>query len=774
MISSNRRQLLTSSGLIAVAAMVPQRAHAARGGAVPNLFIGTGGHGHTFPGATVPFGMVQLSPDTNTVGWDAVSGYHREDGSILGFSHTHLSGTGVGDMLDVLVVPAVGEVKLSPGTPDARVGSYRQRYASVHAEPGYYRVSLESGIRAELTCTDRTGWHRYIFPKGAGHILLDLAHMIGDPRENASLIDEASLSIDGDGTLTGSRRVHRWAKGRRIHFALQFSRKPDRIELFGDRDTPSAGSTKVIGRQLKAVAHFEDAGVSPILVRCAISAVDVAGARGNLAAEASDWNFDRIRHEALQRWAQTLDVVRVAGGTADQRAILSTAVYHAHIGPTLFSDQDGRYIGLDRQIHRAEPGSPAYSSYSTWDTYRALHPLLTLVAPDQAARFARDLVRHTSQSPYGPPTWPLQGIETGMMMGWHSVSIMAEARNKGLPADYAAAWPNVRRRSFDRTMPDVEATRGRGLYMDLGYIPADKINESVSRTQEYAYDDYASAVLAASAGADVEAAALQRRSLNYRNVLDRRIGFARPRFADGSWWLSYDPVEFGHDTSTYRDYTEANGWQATFLNQHDIYGQMDWFGGAKAFEAKLDALFSAPSMLPDNAAPDIAGLVGQYAHGNEPGHHVPYLYAYCGAPHKTQRLVRRLLLEMYRNEPDGMIGNDDCGQMSAWFIFSALGFYPVDPVSGIYVFGSPLFDTIDLKVGDRRLRIVAHHNAPDRPYVQSVRWNGQPWSKGWIAHAELVKGGALEFVMGDRPSNFAADPAARPPSFSRTAQTAAE
>jgi len=768
----SRRALLATAASTALAAPLPLAAAARRQRTAPNLFVGTGGDGHTYPGATLPFGMVQLSPDTDVERWDTCSGYHHGDGSIMGFSHTHLSGTGIGDMLDVLLVPTRGEVKLTPGPladPDA---GYRQRYSDELAEPGYYRVKLESGVLAELTVTERTGWHRYTFPGGAAHVLVDLSHLVLDKSDAKPLIDEASLALDAEGTLTGSRRVHRWAKGRRIHFALQLSRRPDRVTFYGDEDKEQpAGASGVRGKRVKAVLHFDEAGGAPLLARCGISAVDVAGARANLAAEARGWDFDAVRRAAARRWADQLGAIAVEGGSADQRVIMASALYHAMVAPTLFSDVDGRYIGLDRRPQRVPAGERAFSTYSLWDTYRALHPLLTLVAPDQAGALVRDLVRQTQQSPYGPLVWPLQGVETGTMMGWHGVSVLAEAQAKGIPADYAAAWPAIRKRSFDFTAPDLDNSKGRDLYDAKGYVPADVWFESVSRTQEYAYDDWAAAVIAEAAGATADAAALRQRARNWRNVIDPSIGFARPRFADGSWWKDYDPIQLGHAPEKQRDYTEANGWQATFLNQHDSYGMIEHFGGDATFIAKLDALFSAPSTLPKNAPPDISGLVGQYAHGNEPDQHVAYLYAFAGAPWKTQAMVRRLCNEMYKADPDGVIGNDDCGQTSAWFVLSSLGFYPVDPVSAVYVFGSPLFDAAELDLGGgRRLRVRALGNAPDRPYVQSVRWNGRPWTRNWIAHRDLVRGGTLEFTMGAAPSRFGTAPGDRPPSFGRMAR----
>ena len=772
MILSRRRLLATSAiGLIAAADTRTAMAKSS-GKAAPNLFIGTGGTGHTYPGATLPFGMVQLSPDTGVERWETCSGYYHSDGSILGFSHTHLSGTGIGDMLDLLVAPGRGPVMLQPGTREKPETGYRQRYRDEHAEPGYYHVALDNGVRAELTVTERTGWHRYTFPAGAGHILLDLSHLVLDGSDSPPLIADALMEMAPDGTITGQRQVFRWAKGRKIFFALQLSRQPDRITFYGDGDAEQpAGSRKVTGRRLKAVLHYADAGKAPILVRCGISGVDAAGARANLVTEARHWDFDCTRRNATARWQLALDTIKVEGGTADQRTILSTSLYHAHLAPTLFSDADGRYLGMDGQIHSVPKGGAAYSTYSLWDTYRALHPLLTLIAPDRTKSLIDDMIRQTAQSPYGPLVWPLQGKETGTMIGWHGVVPLAEAQAKGIAADYAAAWPAIRRRSFDFTAPDKDNSKGRDLYDRLGFVPADKWFESVSRTQEYAYDDWASARLAAAIGETRDAERLAKRSGNWRNVIDGSIGFARPRFADGSWWTPYDPIQLGHMPKPWwRDYTEANGWQATFLNQHDAYGLIAHMGGDAKFEAKLDALFSAPSTLPDNAPPDISGLVGQYAHGNEPDQHAAYLYAYAGAPWKTQAMVRRLCTEMYKNDPDGIIGNDDCGQMSAWFVFSALGFYPVDPVEAVYVFGSPLFERAEVTVGKgRKLMIEAPGNRADTPYIAAVAWNGKPWRKSWIAHADLVQGGTLRFTMSDKPNTaFGRRLADRPPSNGRT------
>jgi predicted alpha-1,2-mannosidase len=452
--------------------------------------------------------------------------------------------------------------------------------------------------------------------------------------------------------------------------------------------------------------------------------------------------------------------VVTGAGEADRR-IFYTALYHTHLAPTLFSDVDGRYRGMDTATHQLPQGVNNYSTYSLWDTYRALHPMMSLIQRDRAGDLAQGLVRMAEESPAGPPIWPLQGSETYCMIGWHSAAVLAEAHVKGLPGvDVAQAWPVFRKKAFD------DGGYGLPAYRAKGFIPCDETSESVSKTLEYAYDDWAMAHIAEAAGAHEDAQRLRERSLNYRNVFDRQSAFMRAKLANGDWAEPFDPIALGH-SSKWRDFTESNSWQATFLNQHDLYGYMPLFGGEKAFEAKLDGLFAADPALPPDPAPDIAGLVGQYAHGNEPSHHVAYLYAYAGAHYKTQARVRMLLKAMHRAEPDGLAGNEDCGQMSAWYVMSALGLYAVDPVSGVYVFGSPLFDRAELDVGrGRKLVIEAKNNGPDQIYIQSVSWNGAPHAQSWIRHADLAQGGVLTFRMGPKPNlAFGAAPADRPPSF---------
>ncbi|MEI7037573.1 GH92 family glycosyl hydrolase [Fulvimonas yonginensis] len=757
-----------------------------------DVFVGSGGHGHTFPGATLPWGMVQLSPDTNDNGWDACSGYHQGDGSIMGFSHTHLSGTGASDMLDVLVMPAQGPVRLQPGerglpdqnyrsrfdgqvaearlAPDVqgRPGTgYRSRYDSEQAVPGYYRVHLtDHDILAELTATLRAGLHRYTFQgQGDGHLLVDLAHGYHDSAKVPAKVSDAQLQLIGDDLLVGSRRVHQWANGRHLYFAMKLSRPVRRATLYREDQALPDGAREARGTHLKAALHFEDVAREPLLVKVGISAVDIEGARRNLDTELPDWDFERVRREAADTWERELSRIRIDTPSEDTRRIFYSALYHTMLAPTLFDDVDGRYRGMDLKVHTLPKGQHNYSTYSLWDTYRALHPLLTLYQAERVPDLVNGLVRMAAESPDGPPVWPLQGVETGCMIGYHSASVIAEAQAKGFTGiDYAKAWPLFRKRAMD------DDYRGLTWYRKLGYIPADKDWESVSKTLEYGYDDWALANLAERLGAHEDAAHLRERSRNYRNVFDKAVGFVRPRGSDGTWLEPFDPRAMGH-SEQWRDFTESNAWQATFLNQHDLYAYMQLFGGPEAFERKLDALFSADSSLPGDAPPDIAGMVGQYAHGNEPGHHVAYLYAYTGAHHKTQARVRMLLERMYRAAPDGLAGNEDCGQISAWYVMGALGLYAVDPVSTHYVFGSPLLDRAELTLaGGKRLLVQTHGNGPGRPYIQSVRWNGTPWTKSWISHAELAAGGTLEFTMGATPNKaFGAAPADRPPAFGKPA-----
>jgi predicted alpha-1,2-mannosidase len=775
-----RRDVLALPAIAAVpiaAAAAPPIRRDADPLATVDPFIGTGGHGHTYPGATVPFGAVQLGPDTNVAGWDASSGYHYDDPTIMGFSHTHLSGTGCGDMLDLLVVPRSGPVPLDPGRAQRPVAGYHSRFdrlpaalsrgqgltaergyrsrfdhASERAEPGYYRVMLDdAGVDAELTATARAGLHRYRFVAGAAaHLLIDWAHGARDadrdPDYGPTRITEAWLELRDDGVLVGGRRVHQWADGRLIHFAMRFSAPPlSRTFFSNDRAVP-ADQARIDGEQLKCMLAFGQID-GPLLVKVGLSGVDVAGALRNLDADIPGWDFDAVRSAANADWNAELGRIAIVGGDARQRRIFTTALYHCCLAPTVFSDIDRRYRGMDSVIHTLTPGEDNFSTYSLWDTYRAIGPLFSLIQPERAPQMVRNLIRMAEESPYGPPIWPLQGAETFTMNAWHGVVMIAEAATKGLlsGAQCRRAWAALRHRAFDDRALDM------GLYRARGYLPCDKVQESVSKTLEIAYDDWALACIAQAAGARDDAAVLRARSLNYTNLYDPETGFMRPRYSDGSWSAPFDPREVGHLPGK-KDYTESDAWQATFVPQHALERTIALNGGPRAFEAKLDALFAATPAMSVDADPDIAGMVGQYAHGNEPCQHIAWLYTFVGAPHKTQAMVRHLLQTQYDAAPDGLPGNEDCGQMSAWYVMAALGLYAVDPVSGVYILHGPLFDKATLALpGGRRLTVVAHGNAPDRPYVRGLRWNGAALGRLWIDHATLITGGVLEFEMSAQP-----------------------
>ena len=766
----SRRHLLMTAAATGIAAALPRIA-LAQGATDPTSLvdpmIGTGGHGHVYPGATVPFGMIQLSPDTDNCRWDACSGYYHDDATLLGFSHTHLSGTGASDMLDLLVVPVIGEPRLSPGTLTDPSNSYRTKMShdQEQATPGYYSLTLpDTGIHAELTATARAGLHRYTFPAGGdARLLIDWAHGVRDKDVTPTRITDAHIELRGNDMLVGSRTVQSWAYGRVIHFALKLSQPIKTVELYSDDKPGDAGTPRIEGSQLKAALTFGPLD-GPLLVKASLSAVDIDGAIANLEHDlpGGSFDFDGTRIAAHEAWTQPLSRISVETDNASDRAIFYAALYHAHLAPTLFSDQDGRYRGMDGAVHTLKPGAGNYSTYSLWDTYRALHPLMMIIAPEQNAVFAQNLIDMAAESPDGPCIWPLQGVETHCMIGWHSAVVIAEALQKGLPGiDVQKAWKIYRALAFDRPLPQLQT------YRKAGYVPADEQNQSVSKTLEYAYDDWAMAHIAWRAGAKDDAKALLARSGNYRNVFDTQTLFARPKLADGTWALPFDPRSMGHDSARWWDYTESNSWQATFLNQHDLYGAIQLFGGDQAYVDKLDALFNASSDLPADAPPDMAGMIGQYVHGNEPSHHIAYLYAYAGVAWKTQARIRNILDTQYRAGPDGMAGNEDCGQMSAWYILSSLGFYPVDPVSGVYVFGSPIFPKAQISLPHGKvLTIIAENAGSDRPYIQGVTRNGRAHTKSWITHADLMQGGELKFVMSDKPNmEFGSAHADRPPSF---------
>jgi len=718
--------------------------------------IGTGGDGHCVPGATVPFGAVQLSPDTGRVGWAYCGGYDYKDSSIVGFSHTHISGTGVGDMLDVSLMPSI----INPALDDeeGRVGF---SHVDEFAEAGYYSVKLWSGVRAELTATERVGVHRYTFPTSDhAHFFLDMADMPESSKATRASIVSSELEIVDDHTITGGRETEVWANDRSIFFVMQFSRPFSKTEIFsGGVQTAGKSAT---GRNLSARIFFDTASSSPILVKTGISGVSIDGAWKNLRAEAPGWDFDAVRNNAAAAWRTMLSRIKVTGGTEKQKQIFYTGLYHTMAAPTLFDDVDGQYAGMDSKIHKLAAGQHNYSTFSLWDTYRATHPLYTLVLPERVPEFVNCLIRMSNESPLGPPVWPLQGKETSCMTGYHSAVVIAEAATKNFPGiDFQAAWTPYSKRAME------DDYQGLALYRSKGYIPCDREGESCSKTTDYCYDDWAVAHIAKYLGHDEVYRSLVQRAGNYTNLYDPSVGFIRPRLDSGEWSTPFAPNEMGH-SDQWRDYTESNPWQTTLAVPHDPAGLAKMLGGRKALEAKLDGIFNADPTQPANGSPDIAGLVGQYAHGNEPSHHIAYLYVYAGAPHKTQERVVSLLDTMYDNKPNGLAGNEDCGQMSAWYIMSALGFYAVDPVSGNYVFGSPLFDQATINLGGgRMLTLEAKRKSPSDKYIHAIDWNGKPHNRLWFSHADIVGGGTFVLTMGAEPKrDFGSAEPTLPPSRS--------
>ncbi|MFJ6024045.1 GH92 family glycosyl hydrolase [Brevundimonas sp. NPDC092305] len=721
-------------------------------------FIGTAGKGHAFPGPVAPFGMVQLSPDTDykyfRQSYDWAAGYRYDDPTIMGFSHTHFSGTGHSDLGDVLVTPISGEVKWDVGDPAQPGSGYRSHYnkASELAEPGYYSVALtDSRIQAELTAGVRTGLHRYSFPRGApARVLLDLRHSIYD---YPGKVLWSRIRVRPDGTVTGFRETRGWAPGRQLYFAMRFSRPVVGVQLQNrETDVPYNGfrqpgrdmtdRAQVQGRALQAAFDFgEIAG--PLMVRVAISSVDEDGAIRNLDSEPG-FDFDAQRAETRQSWEQALSVVDI-DAEEEMRASLYTALYHALIAPSVHSDADGRWRGPDNAVHHAN--FDVHSTFSLWDTFRAEHPLLTLVAPpERNAQMINSLIAAQQVSPYGIlPVWSFAGQETWTMIGYHAVPVIADAYLKSIPGidgeqALAAMVASATYRPYG----------GLGDYMDLGYVPIDREPEAASKTVEYAYDDWTIARMAGRLGKAEVAAQFDRRANNWRNTFDAATTFVRARKADGSFREPFDPTAINYGS----DYTEGNAWQYSWFVPQDMAALVTAMGGDEATVTKLDAMFDFDNTgLDYSHAEDIAGLIGQYIHGNEPSHHSAYAYVYAGAPWRTQARLKQIMDTQYHSGPAGLAGNDDVGQMSAWLMFTAMGFYPVTPGSNQYVIGRPFTDrtTLNLHNG-KRFVILTEGLSPEAPYVQSVTLNGQPLNRTWISHEEIMAGGELHFVMGAEPN----------------------
>ncbi|WP_263359695.1 GH92 family glycosyl hydrolase [Acidicapsa ligni] len=755
----------TALGLPAIARGESNKHSKKEQGYPVNIFLGTGGHGHTYPGATVPFGMVQLSPDTYNDDWDWCSGYHSTDTSIMGFSHTHLSGTGCGDLLDFLVMPRIGEVHLEPGDRKDPSAGYRSTFdkKTEVATPGYYSVLLaDSGITAELTATEHAGLHRYTFPASdSAHVIVDLTHVYGQLDRS---LGWCSAQISGNDTLLLGHMTNAWGTNREMYAAMQFSKPFGKVDVYLDGKLVESPSGETRGKNVKLVIHYKTTADEKLHVKTGISGTGTAGAQKNLKAEIPSWDFRKIQTSAAHQWQDQLGKIQIESSRPDpdlnERTLFYTSLYHSMLGPTLFDDVDGLYRGMDGKNHQLDHGQRNYTTYSLWDTYRAEHPLFTLIHADRVPDMVNSLILMAEQSPAGMPVWPLQGTETGTMTGYHSASVMAEACAKNFSGiDWNRAYKVMHKRAF------VDDYRGLNWYRKLGYIPCDLEEESVSKTLEYDYNDWGVAHVAARVGQSEDANFLLKRSRNYRNFWDQSTGFLRPKFENGSWSTPFDPIDMGH-SSKWRDYTESNAWQTTFGVQHDVTSYIELLGGDQAFVAKLDQLFDGPSTLPKDAPPDIAGMIGQYAHGNEPSHHIAYLYAFAGQPHKTQQRIHQIVTTLYSNSLDGIAGNEDCGQMSAWFILSAIGFYSVDPVSTKYIIGTPLYDRVTLNLaGGKKLIIEARRESAESIYINSAELDGKPHSKSWFHHADVERGGHFVFDLKNQPNEkFGASVEDRPKS----------
>ncbi len=695
-------------------------------------FTGTGAHGHTYPGASLPFGMIQPGPDTRLSGWDGCSGYHYSDSLVYGFSHTHLSGTGCSDYGDVLFMPSTGTLRLNNGA-DGTPG-YRSvfRHETEEAEPGYYAVTLDDyGIRAELTVTARCGFHRYTFPDtGDANFLIDLSHR--------DKVIDSGISVSGAAEVEGFRRSEAWARDQHIYFVARFSRPWRSCGIAVDDDRRDGLLEYRGGKNVKQYFSFDAEGKGPLMVKIGLSAVSVGGARKNLDAEIPGWDFDLCRKNARGVWNEALGRIAVTGGTLRQKTTFYSALYHSLLAPNLYMDVDGKYRGRDLRIHTAD-GFEYYTVFSLWDTYRAAHPLFTIIERRRTVDFIETFIRQYEQGGL-LPVWELAANETGCMIGYHAVPVIADAYVKGIRGyDEARALEAMKH----------SATRdhlGLKYYRENGFIPSEREGQSVSRTLEYAFDDWCIAQMAGAMGRGGDHDYYMRRSQNYKNVFDPSTRFMRAR-VNGGWIESFDPDEINFH------YTEANAWHYGLYAPQDIAGLIRLHGGADGFDGRLDELFTRGGAMKGLEQPDVSGLIGQYAHGNEPSQHMAYLYDYAGRPWKTQKRVREIMDTMYSPGPEGLCGNEDCGQMSAWYVLSALGFYPVTPGQQAYAIGTPLFEKAEIDAGGgRRFTIRAEGVSESNIYIQSAVLNGKDWTRSWISHADIVAGGEMAFRMGPRPA----------------------
>ena len=719
-----------------------------------NVFIGTGGHGHTFPGATLPHGMVQLSPDTRLFGWDACSGYYYDDTSIMGFTHTHLSGTGIGDYGDILFMPVVGEKPLIAGTAENPDEGYRSRFSHEQesARPGYYQVLLQDdSINVELTATLRAGLHRYTYPKASdARLIVDM-----EPTIHGHQHPVTQIRVVNDSTIAGMKYTVGWAKRHYVYFYAVFS-SPFDYKLYSGTEYQS-DSTSVTVNTAKAVMSFRNLPADGrVLAKVGISSVDEEGARLNVEAEIPNWDFEGVMKQANTVWNEALGKIDIETSDNDSRTVFYTSLYHAFIQPSLASDVDGRYRTMGHEI-KQDASYTNYTVFSLWDTFRAAHPLYTIVTPEQNQAFIRSLLRKYDEGGI-LPKWELASNETGTMIGYHAVSVIADAMMKK-QCDFdvkKALEACIRSSVYDTTgvTPMMERQILNGKLMpvsikyknELGYIPCDKVGGSVSQGLEFAYNDWLIAQMMKEHNRKDLYDKYMELSRNYRNYFDPETKLMRGRLSDGSWITPFDPASVQRPSN----YVEGNAWQWAWFVPQDVEGLMELVGGQKYFEAHLDTLFTTSSELTGdpNAAADVTGMIGQYAHGNEPSHHIPYLYNYAGAPRKTQALVDHILRTLYHNDPNGLSGNEDVGQMSAWYALSAMGFYSFCPGRPVYEIGRPIFDKVTIHLSNGKDFVIqAKNNSVENKYIRSMKLNGEDLAEPRFSHFDLMKGGELIFEM---------------------------
>ena len=719
-----------------------------------NVFIGTGGHGHTFPGATLPHGMVQLSPDTRLFGWDACSGYYYDDTSIMGFTHTHLSGTGIGDYGDILFMPVVGEKPLIAGTAEKPDEGYRSRFSHEQesARPGYYQVLLQDdSINVELTATLRAGLHRYTYPKASdARLIVDM-----EPTIHGHQHPVTQIRVVNDSTIAGMKYTVGWAKHHYVYFYAVFS-SPFDYKLYSGTEYQS-DSTSVTVNTAKAVMSFRNLPADGrVLAKVGISSVDEEGARLNVEAEIPNWDFEGVMKQANTAWNEALGKIDIETSDNDSRTVFYTSLYHAFIQPSLASDVDGRYRTMGHEI-KQDASYTNYTVFSLWDTFRAAHPLYTIVTPEQNQAFIRSLLRKYDEGGI-LPKWELASNETGTMIGYHAVSVIADAMMKK-QCDFdvkKALEACIRSSVYDTTgvtpMMDRQILNGKLMPVsikyknELGYIPCDKVGGSVSQGLEFAYNDWLIAQMMKEHNRKDLYDKYMELSRNYRNYFDPETKLMRGRLSDGSWITPFDPASVQRPSN----YVEGNAWQWAWFVPQDVEGLMELVGGQKSFEAHLDTLFTTSSELTGdpNAAADVTGMIGQYAHGNEPSHHIPYLYNYAGAPRKTQALVDHILRTLYHNDPNGLSGNEDVGQMSAWYALSAMGFYSFCPGRPVYEIGRPIFDKVTIHLSNGKDFVIqAKNNSVENKYIRSMKLNGEDLAEPRFSHFDLMKGGELIFEM---------------------------